>query len=123
MTVISVVNVRNTFESSGKSLTHLGFAYEALAPGFRTPWKVKGAVIREVPHDRIEIMPIERCKDVLKNRNRDRLIAGLLLDLPRLDRQISVFLIRAGEQDCPQQGARDMDTVNFSHSRFLPKDQ
>jgi len=33
MTVVSVVNVRNTFESTGKSLAHLLFADEALFPG------------------------------------------------------------------------------------------
>ena len=65
MTVVPVVNVRNTFESTGKSLAHLIFADEALSPGFRTPWKIKGAVIREEFHNRIEIMSIECFKDLL----------------------------------------------------------
>jgi hypothetical protein len=59
MTVVSIVNVGNTFEPTGKSFAHLIFADEALSPGFMAPWKIKGAVIREEFHDRIEIMSIE----------------------------------------------------------------
>lgn len=65
MTIVSVVNVRNTFESTSKSLAHLIFADEALSPRFRTLWKIKRAVIGEEFHNRIEIMLIECFKDVL----------------------------------------------------------
>jgi hypothetical protein len=60
MSVVPVVNVRDTFEPAGESLPHLIFADETLPTGFRSPWEIKGALIREVCHDRIEIMSIER---------------------------------------------------------------
>jgi len=65
MTVVSVVNVRNALEATRKSLAHLIFADEALSPGFRSSWKIKGAVISEELHDRIEIMSVECCEYLL----------------------------------------------------------
>ncbi len=65
MAVFTVVNIGNTLEATCKGLLHLCFADETLPPGFRSSWKIKGAIIGEECHNSIEIMPIECFKNLL----------------------------------------------------------
>lgn len=65
MAVIPVMHIGNAFEAAGKCLTHLFFPYEALSPRLRSARKVEGAILREVSHDSIKIVPVERVKYLL----------------------------------------------------------
>ena len=65
MSVIAVVNVGKTVEACRQPLSNRRFAYEALSPGFRASWKIKGTIISEEPHNGIQIMPVECFKDLL----------------------------------------------------------
>jgi hypothetical protein len=63
MTVISVVNVRNSFEPPGQRCADLIFADEPLPPRLRASRKIEGAVLGEEFHNRIEVVSIECVKN------------------------------------------------------------
>jgi len=66
MTIITIVNVRKTFESPGESVAHLTLADEALTPGFTASREIKGAVFREECHNGVKIVSIESIKDLFE---------------------------------------------------------
>ena len=54
MPVVAVANIRNAFETSGNTFTHLCFASYTLSPGFGSVGKIKGIILGEVCHGDVE---------------------------------------------------------------------
>jgi NADPH-dependent ferric siderophore reductase len=83
--VVGIVDVRNAFEARRETTTHLLLADETAAPTIRPTRRLEDAIFREVRHDRIEVVPIERVEHFPQplrlaavNRHRPSLISNRL---------------------------------------------
>lgn len=66
---VPIVNVGDTAESAGQPFTHLRLAVEAPPPWVRPAGHIERTVVREVGHDRVEIMPVEGVEQLLLQWN------------------------------------------------------
>jgi hypothetical protein len=83
--VIAVTDVRDPFEAGSEAAPHLILADEAAPPGIRPSGGFKDAVLCEVGHDGVQVMPVEGVQDVADDFALPVVVHGYLLrgDLER----------------------------------------
>jgi hypothetical protein len=69
--VVAVLDVGNALESCREAATYLVLADKSAAPALGSARGLEDALLREVRHDRVEVVVVESVQDLAKHRGGD----------------------------------------------------